>query len=123
MIITPPPLLQQWVAEIRRHCPTMRVCVYQGWQSLQKAIQRQRDSNVRAVTEALENRKRKASASFRAKTVKKYKRMNGDVSVKEEDDEEAEEEPEIQDVSSLEICQRQFVEYVRAHDIVLATYK
>jgi E3 ubiquitin-protein ligase SHPRH len=101
----------------------MRVCVYQGWQSLQKAIKRQRDSNIRAVTEALENKKRKSSASFRARTVKKYKMLNGDASVKQEVEEAVVDDPEVEDVSSLEICQRQFVEYVRAHDVVLATYK
>lgn len=123
LIITPPPLLQQWVAEIRRHCPTMRVCVYQGWQSLQKAIKRQRDLNVRAVTEALELKKRKSLEIFTAKTVKKYKMLNGAVLIKSEHEEAEEEEPAVQDVSSLEICQKQFVEYVRAHDVVLTTYK
>ena len=97
--------------------------MYEGWKSLQKGIQAQRNATIQAVSRAELSKKRKSDAAFRLNILKKYQRLNGNERVKVESSEEAEEVDEVRDESSLEICQRQFVEYVRAHDIVLTTYK
>jgi len=96
--------------------------VYEGWKSLQKGIQTQRSANVQAFDRAMLHKKRKHGSAFMKKTVNKYQKLNEGESVKMESEEEDEEEEEVTNESSLEICQRQFVEYVRAHDIVLTTY-
>ena len=123
LVVTPPSLLRQWVDKIRRHAPTLRVCVYEGWKSLQDGISSQRNANVQAVNRALLNKKRKSDEAFRKSTVKKYQRLNNGEPVKVESDDDDKDEEEVKDESSLEITQRQFVEYVRAHDIVLTTYE
>lgn len=59
--------------------------------------------------------------------MRKYSRTNGGARVKvesDDEDEDADEEEETTGQESLlEITQRQFVEYVRAHDVVITTYK
>ena len=117
LIVTPPSLRRQWVAEIRRHSPGLRVCVYSGWKSLQKGIQKRQD-------EAIKKEKKRSPDHFVERTVSKYQRLNGghgqQVKVEEDDYDEEEEVTPVE--SSLEICQKQFLEYVCAHDVVVTTY-
>ena len=128
-MVTPPSLLKQWVAEMRHHAPSLRVCVYEGWKSLQKGIEKQHSASIRRYNAHIENKKRQSSEIFRRKTVNKYAKLNGGNKVKVEDriggdggeyDNEVKED--VREETSLEICQRQFVAYVRAHDVVVTTY-
>jgi len=60
--------------------------------------------------------------------VEEYEDDDEDEDEEEDDDDEDEDEDEADEVgtgheSLLEVTQRQFVEYVRAHDVVITTYK
>ena len=90
---------------------------------MERAIQQQHHVGVKAYKRALENKKRKVAENFRRKTVNKYQRLNAGTRVKTEEDDESEDDTVLTHESSLDLCQRQFVEYVRAHDIVITTYK
>ncbi|OXB37227.1 E3 ubiquitin-protein ligase SHPRH [Cryptococcus neoformans] len=121
LIVTPPSLLKQWVAEIQRHAPTIRVCVYEGWKSLQQGVEKQRDARRKArARKELEQKKRKAAA-FRGQTRRKYVKSNDGLAIKEESDEENDLDDEEEE-GTLQVTQRQFVGYVRAHDVVVTTY-
>ena len=110
---------------MRVHAPSVRVCVYEGWKSLQKGIQAEHDR----VQKAAEKRKRLQHGGARRETVRKYQRANGKrVKMELTPDTSDEEEGEVEVVgppaeSSLDITQRKFVEYVRAHDVVVTTYQ
>ncbi|PVF98205.1 hypothetical protein CPB86DRAFT_825898 [Serendipita vermifera] len=41
LIVTPTSLQKQWIEEMRKHAPTLKVCVYDGWKSVNK-----KNSNV-----------------------------------------------------------------------------
>jgi E3 ubiquitin-protein ligase SHPRH len=86
---------------------------------MQKGVEKQRTEQAKA-----RDTKRKHKASqFRAKTVAKYRKgLAGKFSVDELSESESESEIEEHE-SLLDITQRQFVEYVRAHDVVVTTYQ
>jgi E3 ubiquitin-protein ligase SHPRH len=122
--VTPPSLLKQWVSEMRVHSPSVRVCVYEGWKSLEKGIQAEHGRSQRAA----DARKRIRNDTSRRQTVRKYKKANGrgvkvELSPDTSDTSDEEEEQEKPAESSLEITQRKFVDYVRAHDVVITTYQ
>ncbi|WVR04446.1 hypothetical protein IAU60_001449 [Kwoniella sp. DSM 27419] len=124
LIVTPPSLLKQWVAEMHRHAPTIRVCVYEGWQSLQKGVEKQRAARLRAQNAKAAAQKKRKAEQHRDQIRAKYVRGGAGRRVKVEDvieviddDGEAEEEE-----GTLQVTQAQFVDYVRAHDVVITTY-
>jgi E3 ubiquitin-protein ligase SHPRH len=122
---------------MRTHAPHLRVCVYEGWRTLQRGVERQKAATNRSINAKIEAKRKRQSESLRRSTVKKYSRTNGGSRVKIESDDEGENEDEDEDEdeddegndvkagheSLLEVTQRQFVEYVRAHDVVITTYK
>ncbi|ORX34384.1 SNF2 family N-terminal domain-domain-containing protein [Kockovaella imperatae] len=122
LIVTPPSLLKQWVSEMRRHAPELRVCVYEGWKSLQKGIGKTRAARIKA--REAKSAKRKLAEYMKVKA--KYRKSNRGSRVKKDPDEETsedeEEEQDDDEETSLHFCQRKFVEYVRAHDVVVTTY-
>ncbi|WRT65006.1 uncharacterized protein IL334_001947 [Kwoniella shivajii] len=123
LVVTPPSLLRQWVSEMQRHAPTLRVCVYEGWKSLQKGVEKQRAARMKA---AEANKKRQAVA-FRNETRNKYVKPNGGGKIKVEsggeDDDDVKPGNGGAEEGTLQVTQRQFVEYVRAHDVVVTTYQ
>ncbi|ODO03141.1 hypothetical protein I350_05986 [Cryptococcus amylolentus CBS 6273] len=128
LIVTPPSLLKQWVAEIRRHAPTLRVCVYDGWQSLQRGVEKQRDAQKRIRAKKETERKRKAQEQSRNNTRNKYAKTSNGQAVKSEHHEEKaevddQEEEDGTPETILDITQSQFLEHVRSHDIVITTYQ
>ncbi|WVQ97832.1 hypothetical protein IAU59_004947 [Kwoniella sp. CBS 9459] len=125
LIVTPPSLLKQWVAEMQRHAPTLRVCVYDGWKSLQKGVDKQRAARLKAQGAKAEAYRKRKAEQLRNQTRAKYaKQFDGTRAKSEVEDEEFEikdEEP-VEEEGTLQVTQRQFVEYVRAHDVVVTTY-
>nr|XP_019047438.1 E3 ubiquitin-protein ligase SHPRH [Kwoniella bestiolae CBS 10118]OCF26368.1 E3 ubiquitin-protein ligase SHPRH [Kwoniella bestiolae CBS 10118] len=128
LIVTPPSLLKQWVSEMQRHAPTLRVCVYEGWKSLQKGVEKQRAARMKVV----EVEKKRKAVAFRDQTRSKYAKSNASRRVKVEndrdpieidDDDEVKPELQEEEEGTLQVTQRQFVEYVRAHDVVVTTYQ
>ena len=113
---------------MRKHAPSLRVCVYEGWKSLQKGIEKEHAATVKRSLKSTERKKRRASEKLVRKTSRKYAKKNGGGRGKRQSDinemsSDSESEEEVQEESSLEICQRRFVEYVRLHDVVVTTYK
>lgn len=146
LVVTPPSLLKQWVAEMQTHAPGLRICVYQGWKSLIKGIRQRRrvDARQNEVSRAAaQKRKRQA---LREETVRKYARGPRGNKVKSEnatagdpacasvatesqaievadEDEEGLTEDGNDEMSLLAVTERAFIEYVRGHDVVITTYK
>lgn len=97
------------------------MCVYEGWKSLQQGVEKQRDARRTArARKELEQKKRKAAA-FRGQTRRKYAKGNAGLAIKMESDEEN--QGDEQEEGTLQVTQRQFVDYVRAHDVVVTTYQ
>lgn len=107
--------------------------MYPGWKALQNIVDKRRSAAVSAHKRA--KRYRSAGETFRNKTVRKYQKLNHREKIKREgtlsssSEEDSEDEIQFQGTgkegepeSSLEICQRLFVDYVRAHDVVVTTY-
>nr|ODN87625.1 hypothetical protein L203_03405 [Cryptococcus depauperatus CBS 7841] len=115
LIVTPPSLLQQWVSEISRHAPSLRICVYEGWKSLQRGIQRQQTKQLQLL--------KKHKVQKQAQSTRKYVRRNNDDRHPSEPGREEDMYHETRESESLlDLTQRQFVNYVRAHDVVVTTY-
>jgi len=129
LIVTPPSLLKQWVAEMATHAPSLRVCVYTGWKGLLASVKKRGAHDTKARHQSTLAKREKDNDKKRARTVKKYQRGNSGARVKIElDDDEyggdSDEEDGIMDEESLPLrTQRLFVDYVRAHDVVITTYK
>jgi len=125
LIVTPPSLLTQWISEMRRHAPSLRVCIYEGWKSLAKVFERDHQAIVKLRQAKAEKKKREAADKFRKQTVRKYSKSGNGSRVKVESDIENEdddtEEAEIEGTAVK--TQRLFVDYIRAHDVVITTYK
>ncbi len=109
------------------HSPHLRVCVYEGWKLLQKGVQQERAAHnkVHAATQKRKNE------DFRNQTISKYTRLNGSRRVKVETPSDSDytgssETPaidaEVEKESTLDSTQRMFVDYVRAHDVVVTSY-
>lgn len=105
----------------------MRVCVYEGWKNLIAGVQRARAKEVRAWNEGAASRKRKAAEKEWAGMRSKYTKSNtgtarssrtatamGEDTVKDEPVDELQ--------SLLEVTQKEFVRFIRAHDVVITTY-
>lgn len=137
LVVTPPSLLKQWVTEMRRHAPGLRICVYEGWRPLLRGIEARREvarRDLRLKREAAAKRKREAA---RVQTVRKYAKGAGGARIKREGSSENGEVIEIEDdevdggrggdelgdASLTEITERAFIEYVRGHDVVITTYR
>ncbi|WVF70051.1 hypothetical protein IAT40_004838 [Kwoniella sp. CBS 6097] len=118
LIVTPPSLLKQWVAEMQRHAPTLRVCVYEGWRSLQKGIDKQRAARLKAEGSKAEATRKRKAEQLRNQTRAKYARKFDGTRVKSEPEEVEVIEIDEEKEGTLQVTQRQFVEYVRAHDVV-----
>jgi E3 ubiquitin-protein ligase SHPRH len=130
LIVTPPSLLKQWVAEMATHAPSLRVCVYTGWKGLLESVMK-RTNKDRKSKEFKDVAKRKRDNDMaRARNVKKYQRGNVGARVKVESDHEDDdsedsdsEELGVDEDSLQHRTQKLFVEYVQAHDVVITTYK
>ncbi|ORY26908.1 SNF2 family N-terminal domain-domain-containing protein [Naematelia encephala] len=118
LIVTPPSLLKQWVSEIQRHAPTLRVCVYDGWRALQKSVEKMQAATIKQRAA----KKRKRTERFRTKTAQKYRRLNGGPVKSESLKSESESDESDSEDSLLDMTQREFLNYVRAHDVVITTY-
>jgi E3 ubiquitin-protein ligase SHPRH len=117
-------LLKQWKSEMATHAPSLRVCVYTGWKSLLDGVEKRTSAGIR---ERKDNAKRKrASDRARAQIKRKYRKDSEGGRVKVESDEEGEEVDDDDDDPSAESLQhrtqRMFVDFVRAHDVVITTY-
>ncbi|KAK8846764.1 hypothetical protein IAR55_005852 [Kwoniella newhampshirensis] len=128
LIVTPPSLLKQWVSEMQRHAPSLRICVYEGWKSLQRGVEKQRAARLKAQGVKAQAEKKRKNAQFRNQTRKKYAKSKGGDRIKQESDNEDDDDviatqaSVVEEEGTLQVTQRQFVEYVRAHDVVITTY-
>lgn len=133
LIVTPPSLLKQWISEIHTHAPGVRVCVYEGWKTLQKVVEKYVNAATRERQrkEKLDAKRKRTNDILRRQTIKKYQKGADGRKVKIEPDSEDEFEPNLDedeeegerlDGDILETTQRLFVDYVRGHDIVITTY-
>ena len=108
--------------------------MYEGWRSLQKGIDRRHYEQIKARKISTESKRKRNNERFRQQTIRKYSKSNnggrvkkdpdasyGDDSDADPNDSESEDETPLE--SMIEICQREFVAYVRAHDVVITTYK
>ena len=124
MIVTPPSLLKQWVAEMATHAPSLRVCVYTGWKGLLASVEKRGAKNAKARNQSALAKRKKVNDRARANTVKKYQRGSSGARVKVEIDDEGDSDEEDEGEESLPVrTQKLFVEYVLAHDVVITTYK
>ena len=127
--MTPPSLLKQWVAEMATHAPSLRVCVYTGWKGLLASVKKRSAQSTKAKNQSTLAKRKKANDRQRAQTVKKYQRgtFGARVKIERDDDDYGEESDEDDDMLGEESLplrtQRLFVDYVRAHDVVITTYK
>ncbi|EIW68737.1 hypothetical protein TREMEDRAFT_71902 [Tremella mesenterica DSM 1558] len=125
LIITPPSLLKQWVAEMKKHAPTLRVCVYGGWKSLQKGILKRQDEYRKRIEVKDKLKRKRESEATRNKIVTKYTKSRRGEKVKVEIEEQEDIKPGEQDLDEgavLPLTQKGFIDYLRAHDIVITTY-
>jgi E3 ubiquitin-protein ligase SHPRH len=125
LIVTPPSLLKQWVAEMATHAPSLRVCVYTGWKGLLASVEKRGAKSAKARTQTAVAKRKKVNDRARANTVKKYQRGGSGARVKVEFDSEGDsDDDDLADEESLPArTQKLFVEYVLAHDVVITTYK
>ncbi|KAL7424578.1 hypothetical protein Q5752_000262 [Cryptotrichosporon argae] len=155
LIVTPPSLLKQWIAEMARHAPKLRVCVYTGWKVLQSEVERSRAAARKRNKAAKDNKEKAVAQAYLERTRNKYaKTGKGTKAAKQETIDESEGEEEAvcgkrrraprrkpikvkepseeaaepteeaaEDDSLLHLVQSGFVDYVRAHDVVVTTYQ
>lgn len=124
---------------MHHHAPAVRVCVYEGWRPLQESARRKLAEVNKGADKRIANNKRKLQQRERSATVSKYakkarvtqsKSRSGipaiEVPIKEEfaDKEEVGEVKDADDVATLlDVTQREFLRYVRAHDVIITTYQ
>ena len=101
--------------------------MYEGWKPLIKGLTGQRAAASKARNAKTHEKRKRQFADYRKSVQKKYQRLNSGSRVKrEEDEDDSDYEEDHEDPSeenSLAACQRQFLDYVRVHDVVLTTYK
>lgn len=127
LIVTPPSLLKQWVTEMATHAPTLRVCVYEGWKGLLDSVSKDMMADKREQASRLTAKRKQENDRKRASTVKKYKKSTVKTAkkIEIEDSSESDSEPEKDDVvveNLQQRTQRLFVDFIRAHDVVITTY-
>lgn len=131
LVVTPLPLLQQWVNEMNKHAPNLRICVYPGWKVI--------ISQLEAKRKDAEKQRRKRDADFlkrkskqqRNQTRAKYSKGRDGERVKVEmetsdesdDDDDAAAADDEAHISLLTLTQAAFLDYVRGHDVVITTYQ
>lgn len=106
------------------HAPHLRVCVYEGWKGLLDGVHQRTvlDTRLRKERVTAQAKRKRDNERQRAKTVKKYQKGSEGQAIKNEEDvidDDDEETPE-EDLQSR--TQRLFVDFVRAHDVVITTY-
>lgn len=130
LVVTPLPLMKQWIAEMNAHAPSLRICEYPGWKTLIAQVEKKRNANIRQrVKQAADKQKRKMK-QFRNETRRKYAKGKDGKKVPLEmedeglsDDEEDIIASNLDEESLLEHTQRAFLDYVRGHDVVITTYQ
>jgi E3 ubiquitin-protein ligase SHPRH len=123
LIVTPPSLLKQWVAEMATHAPTLRVCVYAGWKSLLDGVAKRVVTDKASHKSRLVAKRKRDNDRQRASTVRKYQKTTRGKSIKIEPGDTPDSEDEELPVEDLQQrTQRLFVDFVRAHDVVITTY-
>jgi E3 ubiquitin-protein ligase SHPRH len=132
LVVTPLPLLKQWISELATHAPSLRVCVYPGWSFLIQQVRTKRKAEVKAHEKREANKLKRKNTKFRNQTRAKYaKGSKGKVAVEQEDEseseddseDEADEVPEDSLDSLLQATQRYWLDYVRSHDVVISIYQ
>ena len=130
LVVTPLPLLKQWIAELATHAPSLRVCIYPGWNNLIQQVRAKRAAAVKSYQRREAAERKRKNTKFRNETRAKYARTaSGRVKVEHEEESEDEDEDEDDDTSEaaldslLQATQRSWVEYVRSYDVVLTTYQ
>lgn len=131
LVVTPLPLMKQWISELATHAPSLRVCVYPGWSGLIQQVRAKRKAAVKAHNQREVAERKRKNTQFRNQTRAKYARSSsGRVKVEQETESEAESEDEDEDASTeaaldslLQATQRSWVEYVRSYDVVITTYQ
>lgn len=123
--MTPPSLLKQWVAEMATHAPSLRVCVYGGWKSLLDSVAKRTSMDVKDSKARVSAKRKRDNEMRRARTVQKYQKGTTGAAIKVEtgDEEDSDEENVAQSETLQQRTQRLFLEFVRAHDVVITTYQ
>lgn len=127
LVVTPLPLLKQWVAEMAKHAPSLRVCVYPGWKPLIDQVSATRKKAVREREINVKREQKRKNTRVRNETRAKFAKGNGgqgiNMAIEVEDASDEEDKPDISDESLLELTQRMWIDYVRGHDVVITTYQ
>lgn len=128
LVVTPTSLLRQWVAEIGKHAPCLRVGVYPGWKPLINQVRTRRRKAAKERERSAKKRQKRQNSRIRNATRAKFIKGPGGerVKVKLEEDEagsENDDEDEDTEESLLDLTQRAWIEFVRGHDIVITTYQ
>ncbi|KAJ6504820.1 SNF2 family N-terminal domain-containing protein [Mycena vitilis] len=113
LIVTPPALASQWVDEMKRHAPSLKVLVYEGWTKVKVPIspgdvEKERALRLRAATRG------------KGKGNRQTKKGKGKGAPSEREDErELDEDEAGEDVGEvLDWCS-----YVQGFDVVITTYQ
>ena len=105
------------------HAPTLRVCVYTGWKTLLDGVGKRVIADRADHKNRLSAKRKRQNDRQRANTVKKYQKTTKGKSVKIEPEETSDSEDDELPVEDLQQrTQRLFVDFVRAHDVVITTY-
>ncbi|BEI82473.1 hypothetical protein CcaverHIS002_0303410 [Cutaneotrichosporon cavernicola] len=129
LVVTPLPLLQQWVSEMNTHAPNLRICVYPGWKALITQLRAKRKEIAKAQrqreVESLKRKSKKMRNSTRRKYAKGRNSERVDVEMESSDESDDEDETGNDGAHStlLALTQQAFLDYVRGHDVVITTYQ
>lgn len=103
--------------------------MYTGWKTLLASVKKRDGINRDFDTKAAKAKRKKENDKKRAKTVRKYQKGGSGARVKIELDDEAygeesdDDDAPINEESLAVRTQRLFVDFVRAHDVVITTYR
>lgn len=130
LVVTPLPLLQQWVSEMNTHAPNLRICVYPGWKTLIAQLEVKRKAIAKAQRQREAASQKRKSQQMRNNTRRKYvknrnhKRVDVEMeSIDESDDEVGAGNDGTHHTTLLALTQQAFLDYVRGHDVVITTYQ